>query len=174
MIINSFWGWMFIITAAIVVIQLIMSVVNGTDLDIDIDGDGVGDFDLGTIVSPKGILHFIFGGSGYLTIIGPEKWNFKGYLIALAIGLVVAGIMFLVYWGMSKLADEKKQEEGEVMVGRSGTVYLPTDTPGVYEITVVRNEREQHLVVTSKSGKKYKTGKVVSIVAYESGVYYIE
>jgi membrane protein implicated in regulation of membrane protease activity len=151
-----------------------MSIVNGTDLDIDLDGDGVGDFDLGTIVSPKGILHFIFGGSGYLTLVGPDKWNFWGYLIAIGVGLLVAGVMFLVYWGMSKLADEKKQETGDDLVGRTGTIYLPTEIKGTYEITIERNGRPQQITVKSKSEKEYVTGEIVSIVSFELGVYYIE
>ena len=172
--INNFWGWLFIITAAIVVIQLIMSIINGTDLDIDLDGDGVGDFDLGTIVSPKGIMHFIFGGSGYLTLAGKSMWNLKGYLIAVGVGVLVAGVMFLVYYGMSKLADEKKQEVGDDLIGRTGTVYLPSDSAGTYEITVVRNGRAQQMMVKSKSGKEYKTGDIVSLVSFESGIYYID
>lgn len=171
--INTFWGWLFIITAAIVAIQLIMSIINGTDLDLDLDGDGFGDFDLGTLVSPKGILHFIFGGSGYLTLIGPEKWNAWNYVIAAIIGLFVAGILFLVYWGMSKLADEKKQETGDALVGRTGAVYLPSET-GTYEITIERNGRMQQIIVVSKSKKKYKTGDIVTIISFESGVYCIE
>ena len=170
--INNFWGWLFIISAAIVVIQLIISIVNGTDLDIDLDGDGVGDFDLGTIVSPKGVLHFIFGGSGYLTLIGPAKWNVWGYVVAVLMGVLVAGIMFLVYWGMSKLADEKKQEAGDALVGRPGPVYLPLETG--YEITVERNGRLQQIVVISKSGKEYKTGDIVTIASFDSGIYYID
>ena len=171
--INNFWGWLFLITAALVLIQLIMSLINGTDLDIDLDGDGFGDFDLGTIVSPKGILHFIFGGSGYLTLIGPSKWNVWGYVVAVLVGILVAGILFLVYWGMSKLADEKKQEVGDDLVGRAGTVYLPSET-GTYEITVERNGRLQQVVVISKSGKEYKTGDIVTIASFDSGVYYID
>ena len=66
-ILNTFWGWLFLISAALVLVMLIMSIISGTDLDIDLDGDGMADFDLGTIVSPKGVLHFIFGGSGYLS-----------------------------------------------------------------------------------------------------------
>jgi hypothetical protein len=172
--INNFWGWLFIITAAIVLIQLIMSIINGTDLDIDLDGDGIGDFDLGTIVSPKGIMHFIFGGSGYLTLAGKSMWNLKGYLIAFGVGLLVAGIMFLVYYGMSKLADEKKQETGDDLIGRTCTVYLPSESSGVYEVTIVRNGRAQQITVKSKSGKTYKTGDIATLISFESGVYYID
>lgn len=171
--INNFWGWLFIISAAIVVIQLIMSIVNGTDLDIDLNGDGVADFDLGTIVSPKGVLHFIFGGSGYLTLIGPAKWNVWGYVVAVLMGVLVAGIMFLVYWGMSKLADEKKQEVGEELVGRAGTVYLHV-SDNIYEITIVRNGRQENISVLSKSGKEYKTGDVVKIIEASDSIYYID
>ena len=172
--INNFWGWLFIITAAIVVIQLIMSIINGTDLDLDLDGDGVADFDLGTLVSPKGILHFLFGGSGYLTLVGPHGWTVWGYLLAIVVGLVVAAVLFLVYYGMSKLADEKRQEEGNELVGRSGVVYLPLNF-GTYEISVVRNGRNQTLTVISKSRREdYKTGTSVTIVSFEDGNYYIE
>lgn len=171
--INTFWGWLFIITAALVLIQLIMSIINGTDLDIDLDGDGFGDFDLGTIVSPKGILHFIFGGSGYLTLIGPEKWNVWGYLIAVLVGILVAGILFLVYWGMSKLADEKKQEPVESLVGRSGSVYLPI-SGDKYEITITRNGRQQNITAVSKSGKTYSTGDIVTVIEVSGTIIYID
>lgn len=171
--INTFWGWLFIITAALVLIQLIMSIINGTDLDIDLDGDGFGDFDLGTIVSPKGILHFIFGGSGYLTLVGPEKWNVWNYLIAVLVGILVAGILFLVYWGMSKLADEKKQEPVESLVGRSGNVYLPI-SGDKYEITITRNGRQQNITAVSKSGKTYSTGDIVTVIEVSGTIIYID
>lgn len=171
---NNFWGILFLIVAAVVLVQVVMSIINGTDLDIDIDGDGSADFDLGTIVSPKGILHFLFGGSGYLTLIGKANWVWWNYLLAILVGLIVAGLMFLLYYGMSKLADEKKQEEGDTLVGRSGTIYLPIDTPKTYEITITRNGRQQNVTVTSKSEKEYKTGDFVGIIEYSNGIYYIE
>lgn len=173
-IFNNFWSYLFLIVAAVVVIQLIMSIISGTDLDIDIDGDGVADFDLGVLVSPKGILHFLFGGSGYLTLIGKESRGFWDFVIAVILGIVVAGLMALLYWGMSKLACEKKQEEGEEMIGRTGTIYLVDETPGTYEITVTRNGRQQQMMVKSKSGREYKTGEIASICEFSGGIYYIE
>ena len=130
------------------------------------------------------IIAFIFAGirkriNVYDAFIEGAKGGFSTavsiipYLIAILVGVLVAGIMFLVYWGMSKLSDEKKQEKEEELVGRSGTVYLPI-SGDKYEITVTRNGRQQNIVAVSKSGKIYNTGDIVKIIEADETVIYID
>lgn len=174
---NTFYGIIALITSAIIVIKLLLSAFLGEfDLDGDCDVDsGGGDFDAGMILSPKGIISFLFGGSWYLVLaeyvrtIPPKSLD---YLIAIGVGLVCSICIALVYWGMAKLSCEKKQETGDTLVGRSVEIYLNLDTN--YEVFVTINGAKRRLIVHSKSGKIYKSGDVSHIIEFVDGKYYIE
>jgi len=172
-IFNNFWGIATLVLGAIVLVQLILSIINGTDLDFDMDVDGDADFDLGILVSPKGILHFLFGMSLYLMLIGKDNWDVKNYFIAAGVGLLFFGILAGVYYLMSKLQDEKKVEKGDDLVGRPGVVYLRLNGSW-YEVTVTINGMSKNLSAQSKSMKEYRTGDNVNIIEYNNGTYYID
>ena len=172
-IFNNFWGIATLVLGAIVLVQLILSIINGTDLDIDMDVDGDADFDLGVLISPKGVLHFLFGMSLYLMLIGKENWTVGNYFIGAGIGLVFFAILAGVYYLMSKLQDEKKVEKGNILVGRSGNIYLELTKGCLYEITIPINGMSKNIQVQTLSGKEYSYGDLVSVVKYENGIYYI-
>ena len=145
-------------------------------MDLDVDGDGFGDFDLGTLVSPKGVLHFLFGASWYLVLIKPfrpSSWLWYDWLISIGVGVVVMLLVALLYYAISKLACEKKKESGEELVGRPVSIYLNLGG-GNYDATVVSSGMTTTIQVKSVSGKTdYRTGEQVELVKYENGIYFI-
>lgn len=170
---STIQGILALFTSAILVGQLLIGFFIGADSDIDVDGDASGDFDLSTIVSPKGILQFVCGSSWYLTAIGKEVLEFSDYAIAGCIGILFTLIMVGVYWMMFKLQKEIIPERGDKLVGRQGTVYLKRPN-GIYIIDIAINGRIQALKVKSEDENvKYQTGDLVTIKKFENEIYYI-
>lgn len=158
---NSVFGWLALISTGIILIQLVLSIFFGS-FDIDFDADGDTDFDLGTIASPKGVIQFIAGGSWYLLLKTPH--NVWDYFIAIGIGLIVALSMALLCYGIYKIGtDNKVNETGELLVGRSAEIYIPLEN-NTYEVSIVINGAKSNLTVKSADPeKKFKTGEIVNI-----------
>ena len=177
---SSLPGYIAIISLILVVIMLIFSLIGFVDTDIDgIDGGDLsgGDFDISTIISPKGFLHFLLGSSWYLVLIQPTRpngvWLYYDWIIAIIVGVVLALMMAGIYFFMNKLACEKKKESGEELVGRSVTIYLHTKG-GSYDARVKYSGMTTTIPVVSLSGyDKYQVGEQIEIVKYEKGIYYI-
>lgn len=170
-------GWIALISAFLVVGQLIFSIVFG-DLDIDTDADGFGDFDMSAIASPKGILHFLCGASWYLVLVQPirasHEWLFYDWIIAIIVGLVAATMLALVYYGLSRLACEKEKEKGEDLVGRAGFVYLNNGN-GNYDVSISVSGASEIIQVTSETkDTSLKEGDNVVIKSYSDGIYFID
>lgn len=170
-------GWIALISAFLVVGQLIVSIVFG-GLDIDTDADGFGDFDMSTIASPKGILHFLCGASWYLVLVQPirasREWLFYDWIIAIIVGLVAATMLALVYYGLSRLACEKEKEKGEDLVGRAGFVYLNNGN-GNYDVSISVSGASEIIQVTSETkDTSLKEGDNVVIKSYSDGIYFID
>ena len=169
-------GWIALISLFLVLGQLVLTFLFSGDTNLDIDG-GDGGFDVSTVMSPKGVLHFLFGASWYLVLIQPyrphQDWYGYDWIIAICVGIVVAFFVALLYYLLSKLACEKKKESGEELVGRSVTIYLHTSGSS-YDGTVVISEMKTTIPVKSLSGyENYEVGEQVEIVKYENGIYYI-
>ena len=182
---NSVYGIIALISGGVMLLQLVLTLIFGgldigadvdtdTDTDSDTDSGSSGSFELVSLISPKGILHFLVGGSWYLVLAEYVRGSLLPYdwVLAIVVGFVCSLLIGLLYWGMYKLQCEKVKECGEDLVGRSGEIYLCMDTN--FEIFVPINGMKSRLIVLSKSNKKYKTGDVCTIVSYENGVYYIE
>lgn len=180
MYVFDFWnlpGWIALISAFLVVGQLIFTLIfGGINLDVDINGDGFGDFDLGTLISPKGIIHFLFGASWYLVLIKPlrlDGWLWYDWLISIGVGIVTSLLVVLLYYWMSKLECDKKRETGEKLVGRAATIYFNSGN-GNYDVSIVCSGMTTTIQVTSISKKlDYKVGESVELVKYENGIYFI-
>ena len=64
----EWYNILFFVTLAFFIIKTIISFVFG-DIDIDFDADGDVDFDVSSMLSFKGILHFLLGFSTYLAAL---------------------------------------------------------------------------------------------------------
>lgn len=183
---NSIYGLIALISSAIFIVQVILSFVSGFgdfdfdfdtdgDTDLDIDSDS-GSFDLSSVISPKGILHFLLGGSWYLVF----SEYFRGYvawydwIIAVGVGFITSFILALVYWGMMKLESNIVPEKGTDLIGRSGTIYLPNRETNTYVIYTEINGAKRDITAKSKTDKTYNTGDLVRIISFKDGIYYIE
>ena len=183
---NSIYGWIALIASGIFLIQIVLTFIGAgadfdidadADTDVDIDSGGDLGFELSSLVSLKGALHFLLGSSWYLVLADYVRGGFVtwyDWIIAIGVGFLLALILALVYWGMMKLAKDNIQEKGEELVGRSGTIYLPNNEVNTHIISIIINDAKTELVTKSKSKKEYKTGDLVSIMSYEDGIYYIE
>ncbi len=187
----SIYGIIALITAFLFIGQTILGFIGGfgDSLDLDTDGGADGDvdlddsegsgvgFELSSLVSPKGLLHFLLGSSWYLVLAdyvrgGSVTWY--DYIIALGVGFLLALAIGLIYWGMMKLESKPKHESGNDLVGRSGSIYLANNESSIHIISIVIDGAKTDLTTKSKSHKEYKTGDLVTVISYEEGIYYID
>ena len=167
-------GLIALISGLFIIGQLIISFFFG-ELDVDVDSDT--DFDMSAIWSPKGLIHFLAGGSWYLVLIQTTRengdWLYYDWLIAIVVGLVTATLLALLYFGLSKLACEKKKEEGEELIGRTGRVYLNKGN-GNYIISINISGSLSNIQVSSETkNNKLNFNDPVTITKYSDGIYFI-
>lgn len=151
-------------------VQFLLSIFFG-DTNIDLDTDA--DFDLGGIISFKGVLHFLMGYSWWMYFhLNNPKWITHVIGVAIGIGLMIG--IALLYWGLYKLEKKTTREKDEDLKGRTGSIYLKL-SDGNYLIDIQINGAVDELQVTSKSKKDYKIGEIVMIQEYgKDGKYYIK
>lgn len=102
----SWFYILFFVVLTIFVIKTLLSTIFGdTDIDFDVDGDV--DFDVSSMLSFKGILHFLIGFSSYLSITGyvnnANTFSVFHYVIAFIIGVIFMIGLFYIYRLMIKL-----------------------------------------------------------------------
>lgn len=103
---------LFLFTLAIFIIKTIISLVFG-DIDIDFDADGDVDFDVSSMLSFKGVLHFLLGFSSYLAITAkidsantyfdPYQFSWVQYVAAILTGILFTYLLYKLYQFMMKL-----------------------------------------------------------------------
>lgn len=108
----NFWFYVFAISFAFFLIKTIASFCFG-DIDVDFDADGDTDFDISSMLSFKGVLHFFLGLSTYLSLVAKLDSNYTGwgsydytwyhYVIGLGVGLIFMFILYKLYQLMMKL-----------------------------------------------------------------------
>lgn len=164
-----------IVAYSIFLIQFIISMCGGTDLDMDIDfdGDGFGDLSWGDIFSFKGIIHFLMGFAGWLSLTsynGTIAWY--DYLIAIALGIgFVIGLMYLGLL-LLKLKHEPSGQTPQDYLGHKGIVTIVSEEENAYYVTM-QDFCGYELKAYSIDGNKYKTGDEVIINSFNDGKYYI-
>jgi len=110
----TWYSILFFVTLVYFVIKFILSLVFG-DLDIDFDSDGEVDTDVSSMLSLKGILHFLLGFSCTLFFIdkfnmgdvydyvGDYPFTVMNFISAIIIGLIFMVGLFYVYKLVLKL-----------------------------------------------------------------------
>jgi hypothetical protein len=132
-------------------------------------GSGVSKFNFGTIAA------FLtwFGGTGYIL----SSWGRIGIalilIVAVAIGLVGAVIIFLFAAKVLAPADRPLDPADYRMVGSLGTVSCPVTRNGTGEMIFVQQGRRSAVPIRSESGSPIPSGKEVVVTRYEQGIAYV-
>ena len=148
------------------IIQFLMSTIFGMDSDID------SDFDAADLLSFKGLIHFGIGYSWWM-VIHSQDTSWSTHALAFLLGSLVMIVLWLTYWGVSKLKKEIIPEVGEALVGQSGEVYTRDINTGEYVVTLVINGARREIGSVISLGENPKPGQTVIIKEYKEGKYFI-
>ena len=83
-----------LVATGIFLLQFVISVFFG-DLDMDVDGDANADFDLGSLFSFKGLVHFLIGFGWTRVLFDGDTWQM--YALAVLVGAVFMLVLFYSY-----------------------------------------------------------------------------
>lgn len=162
------------VSYGIFIIQFILSWFGG-DADLDIDLDGEFDMDVSDLVSFKGLIHFLMGASGWLSIKNlTSSVEWYDFLIALAIGILFVIILYYLYKLILHLQHQVIPEEGEALIGKTCTVYIRM---GMYQYiltTEINGTSEEIRAYPEVPDLSYEPGDQVSITKYEEGKYFFK
>jgi membrane protein implicated in regulation of membrane protease activity len=130
---------------------------------------GVSKFNFGTITA------FLtwFGGAGYIL----SSWGRIGLalivIVAIAIGLIGAVIIFLFAAKVLAPGDKPLDPADYRMIGALGTVSSPVMPHGTGEMIFVQQGRRSAVPIRSESGSPIPAGKEVVVTRYENGIAYV-
>ena len=165
-----------IIAYSIFLIQFILTLFGAVDLDMDIDLDCDGDADLswGDVISFKGLIHFLMGSMGWLSIksltSGAIMWY--DYLIALFVGILFFLILYWLYKLMMKLENKPKVLSGKDLIGKEATIYLINGAgPQFNNYTILVNNGIGTIEVSALSKEEHSINDSVIITDYQNGYY---
>lgn len=108
--ITQWYYLLFFVSIAFFLIKTVISWVAG-EVDVDFDADGDTDFDVSSMFSFKGCLHFLLGFSTFLSAVAKfehptESYvSFSGfeYVCAAFVGVIFTVVLFILYKTMMKL-----------------------------------------------------------------------
>lgn len=150
------------------ILQFIISWVAG-----ELDGDA--DFDIGDVVSFKGLIHFLMGFGGWTSIkqlLGYEI-TWVDWLIGFFIGLVFVFMLYHLYKFCMKLQNFPTDEPLVYLAGRPARIYVRLDDKRYLAfINISGASREVELV--SISGTSYAVNQVVTIREVMDNTLYID
>jgi membrane protein implicated in regulation of membrane protease activity len=132
-------------------------------------GGGVSKFNFGTIAA------FLtwFGGAGYIL----SSWGRIGLalvvIVAIAIGLAGAVIIFLFAAKVLAPGDKPLDPADYRMIGALGTVSSPVTPHGTGEMIFVQQGRRSAVPIRSESGSPIPAGREVVVTRYENGIAYV-
>lgn len=161
---------MALVSTGIFLLQFVISVFFG-DIDVDVDGDANTDFDLGSLLSFKGLIHFLMGFGWTKVVFADNVWT--TYLGAVMVGLVFVLCLSYLYVLAFKLQNLRQPERPGALKGRRGRIYI-NEGDGRYTICIERDGAFRELDVVSLSGNAhYVTNETVTVEKYENNIYYI-
>jgi hypothetical protein len=130
---------------------------------------GVAKFNFGTIAA------FLtwFGGAGYIL----SSWGRIGLafilIVAVAIGLIGAVIIFIFAAKVLAPGDRPLDPADYRIVGALGTVSSPVHPHGTGEMIFVQEGRRSAVPIRSESGSPIPSGREVVVTRYENGIAYV-
>lgn len=160
----------YIIAGVVYTIFLIRIIALWTIGDFDFSFDT--DFSLGDIISFKGLLHFLMGFAGYMSLkyyIGDIP-DFLDYIIASILGVIFIFILYFIYKLIYNLNSTTKPLTGRELVGRTGIIQakLGCDDSGLtFYYTVSVNNNVGSVNVDAHSDRLMPTGSNVELLDYK-------
>lgn len=152
------------IVYGIFILQFLLSFLGIGDYDLDVDFDGNIDFDVSTVISFKGLIHFLMGFSSWLMLVGDVSPI--NIFLAVFTGILFVVILYFVYRLCMKLNYEPEDPKGKALIGISvivcikGDNYVICRTPGGIEYKC-------------KCDRDLNISDVVTIKDYKNGIYYV-
>jgi membrane protein implicated in regulation of membrane protease activity len=114
-----------------------------------------------------------FGGSGYLLVRFSSLWTFFALGIALAMGLVGAGIIFLFLVKVVMRDEQESEPEDADMVGVLGKLTIPVRQGGTGEIVFSQGGTRHCAAARSEDGAPIAKGAEVVVTRFEKGIAYV-
>jgi hypothetical protein len=114
-----------------------------------------------------------FGGTGYLLVRFSSIWLFLALGIAIAAGVVGAGIVFLFLAKVLMRKDEDLDPADYEMIGVLGQLSLPIRKGGTGEIVFTQAGTRHCAAARSEDGAEIPKGIEVVITGYEKGIAYV-
>ena len=163
---------LFFLVLGFFIVKTIISWVFG-DIDFDFDADGDIDFDLSSVLSFKGILHFLLGFSTYLSAIARfdtsystdtiYQFSIMNYIIAIIIGIIFTVGLWYLYTLMMKLNHSSSENPDFVgcscnvlaNLGNGKYVVLIKTPSGTFKKTVSHKSNIKHASI----GEEYRIAK---------------
>lgn len=156
----------------IFILQFIISQFAG-DMDVDIDADGDADFDVSSLVSFKGLIHFCMGCFGWLSLkqfnVGHVTYTdwFWGFFI----GIIFLTVLYFTYKLIIKFNHIPSIDSGRQLIGKEGIVRFVTEE-SIY-ITISNNGESYDIEVLNSEPKEITSGQKVVIKEFINGKYFI-
>jgi membrane protein implicated in regulation of membrane protease activity len=114
-----------------------------------------------------------FGGAGYLLTRFSSVWVRLGFVLALASGLIGAGIMFLFLTRVLTSKEENLDPADFDMVGVLGKLSMPIRAGGTGEITYSQAGTRRACGARAEDGSAIAKGTEVVVTRYEKGIAYV-
>lgn len=162
------------IAYGIFILQFVISWVAG-EFDVDVDFDGDADFDIGDVVSFKGLIHFLMGFGGWTAtkqLLGNQV-TWIDWLIGFFIGLVFVFMLYHLYKFCMKLQNLPTDEPMVNLVNRTATIYLNLGD-GRYLAFIDISGAKREVEVMSLTKRMYAVNEPVTIRKFEDNKLYVD
>lgn len=118
------------------------------------------------------ILSFItvFGGMGYILMQTSPLSGTIIFVISIAVGLVIAAILFLFFSKVLLRDDAVMKELDYQLIGTLGSVITPVPEDGIGEMKYVLEGTTRSIGIKSQDGRPLPRGVKVIIMSVEKGV----
>ncbi len=114
-----------------------------------------------------------FGGTGFLITRFSSIWFALGLLIAIAAGMVGAGIVFLFLSRVLVSREENMDSADYEMVGVLGRISMPIREDGTGEIIYSQAGTRRTCGARSENGAAVEKGAEIVVTRYDKGIAYV-
>jgi membrane protein implicated in regulation of membrane protease activity len=114
-----------------------------------------------------------FGGTGFLITRFSSIWFALGFLIAIAAGIVGAGIVFVFLSRVLVSREENMDSADYEMVGVLGRISMPVRENGTGEIIYSQAGTRRTCGARSENGNAIEKGSEIVVTRYDKGIAYV-